>query len=489
MQNEAIEPGIKEGINPVAKQIFKPSSWLTKIDYINHLVLFNNVLIAVLAEQGAGKSTFAEVLQSSLDSQIKTHVVKAVAPFSQSDFLTQLDTVFHFRMDTEISLAKLVNQINERKAQVLIIIDDAQHLPDSFLQEVLFELKHQGESGFFHLCLVSGFSLVASLNKLEPNLIHTLEPGALTEVETKTYLLNSLPPLKALDKTMTEKRLEQFYQMTGGSIARINNQMKDYFCPEPIKSADRRKSFVRNLGFLATAGIALMASSYIWQNQFLPSSSTNALEELEYKISEPVAEISQPLPSLVPLIPVLEKEPVLVSQLPDINHELASRPSQIPGWLASAVKQQVQPSPKRIVDVVLEEESDDSLVVRDRVVVIPKTLHATEKAAKPAPKVAAAAQTIPSKFGQARMATGRQFTIQVLASRKRDDVMRFVNNHKMVANTKIRLTKRDGLDWYVLTIGEFGQMDQAQAAVRGLPAELAKFNPWIRPVAQLKAVG
>src|SRR3546814_5265179 len=58
-----------------------------------------------------------------------------------------------------------------------------------------------------------------------------------------------------------EKRLEQFYQMTGGSIARINSQMKDYFCPEPMRPADKRKSFVRNLGFLATAAIALLARS------------------------------------------------------------------------------------------------------------------------------------------------------------------------------------------------------------------------------------
>lgn len=82
-----------------------------------------------------------------------------------------------------------------------------------------------------------------------------------------------------------------------------------------------------------------------------------------------------------------------------------------------------------------------------------------------------------------------QFTIQVLASRKRDDVMHFVNSHKMTANAKIRLTKRDGLDWYVLTIGEFGQVEQAQAAIKMLPTELAKFNPWIRPVGSLKAIG
>lgn len=487
MQNEAIEPSIKERDNPVAKQVFKPNSWLTKIDYINHLVLFNNVMIAVLAEQGAGKTTFAKLLQSSLDSQIKAHLMKAKAPFSQADFLNQLDAVFHFRIDSEISLAKLVSQINERKAHVLIIIDDAQNLPDSFLQEALFELKHQGDSGFFHLCFVSDFSLVASLNKLEPHLIHTLEPGVLTESETKTYLFNAFPFPKVLDKALDEKRLEQFYQLTGGNIARINSHMKDFFGSESNQLLERHKSFIRNMGFLATAAIALLASSYIWQNQFLPSSASFQ-EEVEYDTSpDLVAEVSQPLPSLVPTISTVDKEPVLVSQLPDINQALISRPSQIPGWLTASVKQQVQPSPKRVLDFALEEEeNNDSLVVRDRVVVIPKTLPAANSTSK----VASSNQSQDNMSKIAKVNTTKgQYTIQVLASRKRDDVMRFVNSHKMTANAKIRLTKRDGLDWYVLTIGEFGQVEQAQAAIKTLPAELAQFNPWIRPVGQLKAVG
>ncbi|WP_347251249.1 AAA family ATPase [Legionella sp.] len=486
MQNEAIEPGIKEGDNPVAKQIFKPSSWLTKIDYINHLVLFNNVMIAVLAERGAGKTTFAELLQLSLNSPIKTHLIKAVAPFSQEDFLTQLDAVFHFRIDSEINLAKLVNQINDRKVHVLIIIDDAHNLSDSFLQEALLELKHQGDNGFFHLCFISDFSLVTSLNKLEPNLIHTLEPGVLTEAETKTYVLNSLPFTKVLDKSMSEKRLEQFYQLTGGNIARINTHMRDYFCSESEQLIERHKSFIRNMGFLAIAAIALLASSYLWQNQFLPSSASFQ-DEMEYDVSELVAEVSQPLPSLVPIIPAIEKEPVLVSQLPDINQAFASRPSEIPGWLTASVRQQVQPSPKRVLDFAIDEdENNDSLVVRDRVVVIPKTLHPTN----PMPKVASAKQP-PNNLKKVAKVNAKkgQFTIQVLASRKRDDVMHFVNSHKMTANAKIRLTKRDGLDWYVLTIGEFGQVEQAQAAIKMLPTELAKFNPWIRPVGSLKAIG
>lgn len=299
----------------------------------------------------------------------------------------------------------------------------------------------------------------------------------------------------------------------------MQNEVIEPFDPESGQSSDksdRRKFILKNLSFLAVAAVALLASSYLWQNQFLPSTSTQT--EMESEAAEAVvAEISQPLPSLVPTIPMVEKGPVLVSQFPDINHELASQPSRIPGWLVSSVKQQVQPSPKRIIDVVLEEENDDSLVVRDRVVVIPKTLHPTvtpeisDPAAllshpavvpttaqthsamilkalpvtKAAPKIAAATKPV-TKIKQAEMVT-KQFTIQLLASRKRDEVMRFINHNKIEA--KIRLTKRDGLDWYVLTIGEFNQREQAQAAIKNLPTELAQLKPWIRPVEQLKAIG
>ena len=36
------------------RSLFKPSSWLSEIDFINHLVLFNNVLVTVLSEKSGG---------------------------------------------------------------------------------------------------------------------------------------------------------------------------------------------------------------------------------------------------------------------------------------------------------------------------------------------------------------------------------------------------------------------------------------------------
>jgi DamX protein len=503
MQNEAMGPVIQDGI---AQQVFKPGSWLDKIEYINHLVLVNNILIAILAEPASGKTTFVNLLQSDLDPRIKSQVLRATVSFSQRDFLAQLDAASHLAIDTEINLANLVADINERKEPLLIIIDDAQHLPESFLQEALFEIKNQGSKGCFHLCLVADFSLAATLNKLEGDFIHTLEPGNLTAIETKTYLRSVLPASKKLDKTMTEQGLAKFYDLTKGNIASINAEMTAYFSPASANSDDQYKYLLRGASFLAAAAIALVASSYIWPNRFLPSSE-DFMDE--YESTQTYAEISQPLPSLIPIIP--EREPILVSQLTDINQELRSKRSLIPSWYVAALNQQAQPSPRRVVDIKIDDENDDSLVVRDRVVVIPKmlTILPIEQVAKNVvPKIPALTkqrvlvvrkqkalaikkqrpQAVAKQSVQAKV-NNKPFTIQLMASLSQQNLKRFVESHKINETVKIRLTKRDGIDWYVLTIGEYNQKEHAKAVIKNLPAELARFNPWIRPVAQLKGLG
>ena len=480
MQNKVVEPDNQQDrTDAFVKQVFKPSSWLSKIEYINHLILFNNVMITVVAEQGAGKTTFTEVLQTGLDASINSVVIKAAANFSKFELLAQLNTFFGPLNPCEHDLANLVKEINERKTHVLVIIDDAHHLTDSFLQEVLGELEQQGDKGFFKICLMADFSLVARLNQLDNSLIYQVELGGLSEIETKTYLINSLASHKKLNNSFSDKRLTQFYQLTAGDISRINKQKTDYFCIKPVNN----RSWLRSMSFVATAAVALIGSSYIWKNQFLPSSinSPNSSE-----LFDQYADVQQPLPSLIPIVPHIVKEPLLISRLPDINHELASQPSKIPIWFAGAIIQKSQPSPKRVVDVALEEEENDSLVLRDRVLFIPKSLSGNEhiredkqqrlsqennlvksqkRSSSSKPTVVKAKKMSGSSLKSRPLKpvkiTQKQFTIQLIASRKQEDLLRFLTSHKLKAGTKIRLTKRGGLDWYVLTLGEFGQLTQA----------------------------
>lgn len=472
MQNESIVPAIKDESGQSIKLVFKPSSWLVQIDYINQLLRLNTSRIAILAEAASGKTTFVSLLQTELDPTIKSHVIEAIESCSEADFLTELQTAFDLSDENEVKFANLVAQVNEKKASILVIIDDAQNLPDSFLQEMISELKNQTTNNFFHLCLVSDFSLAASLFQLEGELIPTLELGHLTAVETKTYLRSILPESNQLDKVLTSLGLEQFYEATKGNIARINAQRDTLLRSVSLNSDEQGRYFLKGCSYLATAVFALVAVFYFWQNHSFPSSDP---VQNAQAYPQPIAEILQPLPSLVPIVPRLRAKQVLVSQLPDINQAMLSQASVIPPWFVAAVKQEVQPSPKRIVDIKLGDENDSSLVVRDRVVVIPKSIAAQKTAAK-------------KPLKQARD-KDKFYTIQLLASPKYGDIKRFMNENKIKDNAQIRIANKQGFDWYVLTIGEYSQLRQAQDAVKNFPEDLIRFHPWIRPVAQLKSLG
>jgi DamX protein len=116
-------------------KILKPSSWLTKIDVINQLVISNNILISILGEHRSGKTSFANLLQAELTLKVKTILMTASSAVDKDLFLQQLGSILE--LSSETSLDKYVAVINERKAHVLLIIDDAEFLPANFIEEIL----------------------------------------------------------------------------------------------------------------------------------------------------------------------------------------------------------------------------------------------------------------------------------------------------------------------------------------------------------------
>lgn len=476
MSHKAIE-------TPYADTLFKPSSWLAKIDFINHLVLFNNVLMVLLAEKSGGKSAFVSLLQKNLDTSIKYHVMTADAPFQSRELLAQMTATLHLRDDAAPTLDSIIEQINERKAQVLVIIDDAQHLPDTFLQEVLRSIIKQGDAGFFHLCLVADYSLVGSLNKINndefKNLIHSMDLGSLNETETKTYLLRYLPPSKHLEKAMSGKQLKAFFELTEGNMAHINAQMNDFFSPESLNPSKKSRSFYKPAAVLASIVIASVAGAYFWQHvQFnLPQVAGKTMMSAAISSSADQALVSQ-----------------------------------IPAFDVAVISQPVQPSPlKSKADGFYaqdEEMGNDDMVVMDKVLVIPKSL--TKRTTVPAdillsslvpfrsfaqkeiirslPKVTVQTDAPAKRSPGSKTSTNRLVTIQILAGTNRKDMMRFINEHPL-NDVKIRQVRRGGRMWYILTVGEFAQMEEAKKVMHHLPSSVMSYKPWIRSVSGLTSLG
>ena len=83
---------------------------------------------------------------------------------------------------------------------------------------------NQKDFGFFHLCMVSDYSVVATLNNLAAdefnNLVHTIELGSLSESEARTYVLQRAMTARLINKPLADAEFKQFYQLTKGNIGK-----------------------------------------------------------------------------------------------------------------------------------------------------------------------------------------------------------------------------------------------------------------------------
>jgi len=460
-----------ENIGPV----FKPSSWRTRIDFINHLILNNNILISILAEQGGGKTAFSNLLQVNLDTNISSCVLTASALFERESFVAQIASKLNYH--GEMAISKFIAQSKAHKRHALVIIDDAHHLPAAFIEEILSALQQQGSSGYFHVCLVSDHSLVALLNNLALNrkdMIHSIELNPLSESETKAYLIDCMSRVPGVEKIVTDERIKKFHHLTGGKIAAINKQMAAFISGNARGSRRADKPYKR-LSVVASAVMAAVAVAYLWQPetfQLVPS-------------TELVRQVPKPL--------LTARNEVSTQDLPNLK-------SEIPGWQVESVKQALEAMPLRRSELVAINDEDNTLhedlVVMDKVVVIPKIVQRQVSqeviSGKKSIHVASyksVKKAVNSELSHAALKPNNNYTIQLLASHNRAEIERFTQKNHIKGKIKILRTERGGLDWYILAFGEYTQRDLARQAAHHLPSALRKFKPWVRPMSELQLLG
>lgn len=456
------------------RTLFKPGSWIAKIDFINHLILFNNVLITVLSEKEGGKTCFSSLLQNNLDQQIKSVFMTVTPPCDRQSIINDISAQLHLNNDASTDIGSIVAQINERKAHVLLIIDNAQHLPESLIKEAMIAIKNQDNFGFFHLCLVSDYSVVATLNNLAVeqfnNLIHTIELGALNESETRTYVLQRAMATRLITRPLSDAQFKQFYQLTKGNLAKINSDLEAFIfkCSAP-KQSTQWMTLKRTSAALSAVVIAAVSYLYFDGLNFShqPSELVNAPN------TNNVATIQS-------------------------EEQLASN---IASWQDSSTRQLVSFAlpKKQILDDIDDDQSSNTVALVDKVVVIPTvkaSVPITQHLVDVVKPMAESTLVSISGFKDTKSVkkiiakvSVNKFTIQLVASHKISDIHRLKQNNKLFSNSIVRQFTNAKGNWYVLTLGEFSSRNQAQTHIHKLSSGYAQFNPWIRPISGLSKIG
>ena len=114
----------------------------------------------------------------------------------------------------------------------------------------------------------------------------------------------------------------------------------------------------------------------------------------------------------------------------------------------------------------------------------------SEPAAVPsaAPAVAATDDSEePFSVAWLRRQDSSQYTIQLVGGSSRKSLGEFAERNRLAEQSGVVETRLNGERWYVVLFGLFADLTQARAALQGLPVELRRDRPWIRPLRDVLA--
>ncbi|RZA06319.1 MAG: hypothetical protein EOO68_05170, partial [Moraxellaceae bacterium] len=188
------------------------------LDQLLHLCQFSNNLLLVLGAYGVGKTRTAQALIDSLADEDDICFLEGQVNSSLDSLLAEVLEQFELE-DTE-NLSEFLKRNSDQDGLAVFMIDNAHHLADSTLKEVI-ALIHSGEETRAHLVLFGEAHLLKRLQKLDlPEVIVSdffLEKFSLTE--TVDYLNFRMEMADYLGpEIFTETKVDPWWRQSQGQL-------------------------------------------------------------------------------------------------------------------------------------------------------------------------------------------------------------------------------------------------------------------------------
>ena len=496
--NNGIQNHSKEETTLNNTTMIQPQSWFSKVEFIQHLTLFNNVLMLILSESRQERTHFLSLLNTKLDKEIHQVKINASNDLSLDAIAREISNSTTIKYIADTPFANYISQINERKTHVLLIVEQAEILSEPLLKSLLSSVKSQGIHGYFHAVLSSDYSLLEIFHqenyKQFDDLIHSIEVSGLNENELKEYISKALVELNApSDLKITKAEFELLLKKHDGRISAVNQYLLSKIYAKPAaKKAQYSKSVANLTKFAATAiplVFAAVAIGYLMpqgqdKNQSTPDPIINPQHE-SLAVSEPVAKVV-----LKSTIPSYQDSIVTISTKKRKNQEDMTK--EIAKKLNEYSKREVEYSPF-IVDKVVVSPKD--LMPHSVIAKAPSVFESKVVAKKTKPKsIAPSKKPVSKKIVKKNSpkvvkSNKRAYTIQIMATHDLNQLKQFIRTKGLVDKAQIYHTRSKGQKWYVLAVGHYKNKNEALRALEKLSAKLSKNRPWIRSFRNLSANG
>lgn len=467
-------------------QFFAPpslsESQLKQLEMLQHLSLYSELLILVCADKGMGKTFIANALLASRETPDQSLMIKG-------DFsLTYLDMLHNFAQFLDLAdladdiesieqqvIARCLQITEEEQGSVLLIIDQAEQLPDDVLEDIN-QLALLAPNAL-HIMLLGpkGFDgkLLALAEPQAP--FHMMDIEPLSDDEADVILLEQFP-----GQEWEAEQADFIIKQSAGNPGKILHLAQQLLAKtEPLPAAS--KFPITHFAAIVLVALVLIGA-YFYQNSTSSDASSLVVEtlpieaiqvassEVDSSISTPdtsaisnTLENAAPVGDVTPIAEVDQTEVLGSEDEVDFNFPKSDITGTEDESLVPAVATEALPS----------EESLSSKEPLSSEVVTPQ-----------------ASRVIYSADEQQLMsAPNSAFVIQLFGSFNAKNSKTFQNAHE---TDDTRLLQYEGeyqnKPWHVVIAGPFNSKPLALEASKKLSSRLRDQKPWVRSVSDIQTV-
>ncbi len=469
------------------------------LEQLLHLCQFSHNLLVVTGDYGVGKTRMAQALIDSLDDSDDICFIEGQITSDMSSLFSEI--LAQFELDHKEDFTELCRKKSDQDGLVVIIIDNAHHLTDEVIADLINLLEENFESRL-HLVMFAEPYLLIRLNKIDaPDIVLTdffLEKFSL--VDAVDYLNFRMEMADYLGpEIFVEGKVEPWWRQSQGQLLALHDYAHEKLLESVTEPANNKthKPFTILPHIVATS--VLMGGLFLWYLYAGGESKEQPVKQVAEsvpvaKLQESSATSSQASSQSSISAAAADVATTIVAVENNSTQKYSSVTTSVSASSVAVEKVQAPQEIKQSVVPLAQASSDYGNVQQPNKVVMSsiakevksratssKTAIATKNKTDsndiPLPKTSGAyssqEKTILS-WGDS------EYTLQIVGLSSEKSAQEFMASQTNKKDLLLFRSIRQGKDWYVVVTGHYTNAAAARQAAKSLPESQLKATPWPR---------
>lgn len=468
------------------------------LEQLLHLCQFSHNLLVVAGEYGVGKTRMAQALIDALDDADDICFVEGQVTSDINSLLA--DVLAQFELGSPEDFTEFCQKKSEQDGLVVLIIDNAHHLSDEVITELIGLLQENAESRL-HLVLFS-----------EPYLLDRLETINAPDIVLTDFLLEKFSLAEAVDylnfrmemadylgpEIFIEAKVDPWWRQSQGQLLLLHEQAQERLL-ESVSKPQRSRGYgsdKRGLPIPHIIAASGLVGALFLGYLYLGSSSEKPASNVAQPIPIPIQPqstaassqvVSAQASSLAIVNPAIATE--YKSAEPVRSLASSSIAAQSNSEKSTVVKQSVVPL-AQANELQASAQQQSKAKVASSVKSVTKVESSSEQSksvAKVKSEATAASEPKVSQVFSDQEKTilawdGSEYTLQLVGVSNEKAAHEYIAAQPNKKDLLLFRSKRQGKDWFVVVTGHFPSSSKARQAGQDLSESQKKASPWPREV-------